>query len=286
MDEKEMKELFAMLEKQGMKPELCDIEIPFFDAKVPCGNPTVCYDDDEEYVRVPKSFLSLQREFITTITGESMCDVGLKEGDRVWIQCGTAVNDGDVVLASIDGEVTIKGYFKDKNGRRWLLPKSTNKKFKPIRLDGQANITIWGRVKERLDPTLRMSYAECEEIVRLATEAESMPNVISDDMVNVALRGIAEKVKSGRQWYAVFRKLVDRKVYGKNDIEPFCKRVCDLLPNHEHLPTTRELQRMAVQSFAKPVPLWNENNAPVKGKYYRDYVGIALRMDVLLGVSD
>lgn len=286
MDDNELKELFEKLEQMGMKPELCDTDIPFYDAKVPCGYPAMCYGDDEEYIKVPRSFLSLQREFITTISGESMCDAGLNEGDRVWIQCGVTVSDGDVVLASIDGEMTIKAYFMDKRGQHWLLPKSTNKKFKPIRLDDQHTVIIYGRIKELLEPAPRMSFSECDEIVRLATEDEPKPVVITEEMVDAALKGIAEKVKSGRQWYAVFRKLVDRKVYGKNDIEPFCNRVCDLLPNHEHLPTTRELQRMAVQSFAKPVPLWNENNAPVKGKYYRDYVGIALRMDVLLGVSD
>ena len=62
------------------------------------------------------------------------------------------------------------------------------------------------------------------------------------------------------------------------DYEAFCCRVRSLLPNHQHLPDAKELQRMAVLSFAKPVAMWVERDAPVTGKRFHDYMEIALGM--------
>ena len=54
--------------------------------------------------------------------------------------------------------------------------------------------------------------------------------------------------------------------------------------HHKALPIRAEMQRMAVQSFAKPVALWRAGNAPVQGKRYNDYLKIAQQMMRLLGV--
>lgn len=54
------------------------------------------------------------------------------------------------------------------------------------------------------------------------------------------------------------------------------------VPEHAHLPVRDEIVRMAVQSFKKPVAMWNELNAPVQGKRYKDYVKIAQKMQDLL----
>ena len=43
-----------------------------------------------------------------------------------------------------------------------------------------------------------------------------------------------------------------------------------------------EISRMAVQSFSKPVTMWTENDAPVRGNRFRDYLNIALTMGKLL----
>ena len=62
-----------------------------------------------------------------------------------------------------------------------------------------------------------------------------------------------------------------------------CPRVRRLLPEHGHLPVTKEVQRMAVQSFAKRVSMWRPDNAPVSGSRFQDYLSIALMMGRLLG---
>ena len=52
-----------------------------------------------------------------------------------------------------------------------------------------------------------------------------------------------------------------------------------LLPDHEHLPTAKELSRMAVQSFVKKIDLWDRNDAPVRGNRFDYYLRIARMTD-------
>ena len=55
-----------------------------------------------------------------------------------------------------------------------------------------------------------------------------------------------------------------------------------MVPEHKPLPTIVEMQRLAVQSFSKPVAMWRADNAPVKGKRFKDYLHIAQRTKALL----
>ena len=106
---------------------------------------------------------------------------------------------------------------------------------------------------------------------------------LSEKEVDNRIVMIGDMVKHARQWYAVFRAMVDYEVAAQNDIPAFCARVRRLLPNHGHLPDAKELSRIAVLSFSKPVAMWQPNNAPVSGSRYRDYLAIAYAMGSLLG---
>ena len=70
----------------------------------------------------------------------------------------------------------------------------------------------------------------------------------------------------------------------EGDFEGFCQRVKAEVPEHKNLPTRAEMQRMAVQSFKKPVVMWKALNAPVQGKRFNDYVKIAERVQELLEI--
>ena len=75
---------------------------------------------------------------------------------------------------------------------------------------------------------------------------------------------------------------VDGQLVVEGDFVGFCERVCSLLPEHKHLPTPRELARMAVQSFAKPVSMWVSADAPVQGSRFYDYLRIAKQTGEIL----
>jgi hypothetical protein len=100
--------------------------------------------------------------------------------------------------------------------------------------------------------------------------------------VSYTIREIAPLVKIARLWYAVYRIMADYNVVGEEEFDTFINKVVTEIPHHEHLPSKTELQRLAVQSFAKPIVLWDKNDAPVKGKPFEDYKRIGEKMIELL----
>lgn len=67
--------------------------------------------------------------YLLQVDGDSMIDAHIAPGDLVVAERTNVARDGDIVIAEVDGEWTMK-YFKQKLGRVWLEP--ANKKYKPI----------------------------------------------------------------------------------------------------------------------------------------------------------
>ena len=89
---------------------------------------------------------------------------------------------------------------------------------------------------------------------------------------------IGVQVQHARQWFAVYKGMVECKVHEAGDYKGFCSRVGRLLPDHGHLPDAKEVARMDVLSFAKPIAMWEESNAPVRGVRFRYYRSLARTM--------
>ncbi len=70
-----------------------------------------------------------EASYILRIKGDSMKDAGINEGDMVIVERGANYKDGDIVIADVDGQWTIK-YFRNRNGKVFLEP--ANEKYKPI----------------------------------------------------------------------------------------------------------------------------------------------------------
>ena len=79
---------------------------------------------DEFLIRRPEA------TFMLTVTGDSMIDAGIHPGDIVLLERGATPKPGDVVVAQVDDEWTLKYYRKDKDGVR-LDP--ANRKYPAIR---------------------------------------------------------------------------------------------------------------------------------------------------------
>jgi SOS regulatory protein LexA len=69
------------------------------------------------------------RTFLLEVKGDSMIDAHIEEGDIVVATRALDAKDGDIVIAEVDGEFTLK-YYKNEKGKKWLMP--ANKNFKPI----------------------------------------------------------------------------------------------------------------------------------------------------------
>lgn len=78
-----------------------------------------------------------QATYLLKVSGYSMKDLGIMPGDLVLAERGADARDGDIVIAEVDGEWTIKTLRK-QSGRVWLQP--ANSRFQPIYPQGQLNV--------------------------------------------------------------------------------------------------------------------------------------------------
>lgn len=85
-------------------------------------------------------FLIKKKEhtYILEVDGDSMIDAHIAKGDLVIVERTIKANDGDIVIAEVDGEWTMK-YLRQKNGKTWLEP--ANKNYKPIYPTGDLRIS-------------------------------------------------------------------------------------------------------------------------------------------------
>lgn len=122
------------LQQQGIvSPYMYEtVEIPLV-GSAPCGEPLLGESNIEEMIMVEKSKIkSGAKYFILHASGDSMNKAGINDGDLVLCRFSEKGETGDNVVALLGGEsVTIK-YYDKKDGRRILLPKSTNNIHKPI----------------------------------------------------------------------------------------------------------------------------------------------------------
>ena len=281
MNEKELQEILAQLKGCGVDAQLCNTPIPLSNNPVHCGLPADVGDVAiEDYVMLPKSLVGIYPEIFIPAIGDSMKDAGYEEGDRLRVRLGQLAQDGDNVLASIDNECTVKTLFHDDRGAAWLVPQ--NAEYDALQLSGLDNFQLLGVVVGVEKRTPRSSWTECARKVNQTKRKVEAAQKLEDWQVDVAIKTIGANVAHARQWYAVYRAMLDCHVMDENTYAVFCERVATLLPDHDHLPSPRELQRMAVLSFAKPIALWNERNAPVSGVRFRDYLAVARTMINLL----
>jgi hypothetical protein len=270
--------MLRYFEQAGYEVEWCDTPIPCFENTVQAGIPTELGDITRgDYVMVPKSLVSSGALFCVRVKGDSMMDCGIYESDMLHVQITeglSGIRDGDVVVAEVDGGITVKTFFRDEQGEVWLLPR--NEKYLPIHLTEGMNVRILGKVREIRREAPHTSTAEMLKIMRRAVRQEVAPP--SDRAVRSALLRIAERVKNRRQWFAVYRALVDKGSLCMGDYSNFVELVERTVPEHPHLPTIDQLQRMSILSFRKRLSLWDRNDAPVQGARFDEYYAIAMEM--------
>ncbi|MAI59502.1 MAG: repressor LexA [Rickettsiales bacterium] len=116
-------------------------DLPFL-GRIAAGNPIEAITESFEYISVPNYLVNNKDEHFTLeVTGDSMIDAGIYDGDIVVIRKTEVANSGDIVVALIDqNEVTLKRFRSFKNSKA-LEP--ANKNYK-IRLFGEDRVKIQG----------------------------------------------------------------------------------------------------------------------------------------------
>lgn len=122
------------------------VSLPLYSSKVSAGFPSPAEDHVETRLD-PSEFLIDQKDstFFVTIQGYSMIDVGLLPGDKAVIDRSKNAAIGDIVLAIVNGEFTIKilgRHAKTKAPR--LLPANSTGTYSPIEITEEMNFEIWG----------------------------------------------------------------------------------------------------------------------------------------------
>lgn len=123
------------------------IKLPLYTSKVSAGFPSPAEEHVEKRLD-PSEFLIDQKDatFFVTIQGYSMMDVGLLPGDKAVVDRSKQASIGDIVLAVLDGEFTIKTLARKKDGSPRLLPANSTGDYSPIEITETMNFEIWGVV--------------------------------------------------------------------------------------------------------------------------------------------
>ena len=267
------KEAFLLMEEQGWQPMPCDTPVPVYDVPASCGLPTPVGNETNDVTMLPKDFVNSMDAFVIRAKGDSMIGANIIDGDFALVDKTAQVYDSDIVVALIDGECVLKCYCTDDDGQTWLAPRNDAYDAIPVR-EGQ-DLFIFGVVTEVWRKSPRVTHRECIDVVNRTKRRARKPKEVCLNEVQAAIRDIAPKVAYGRQWFAVYRVLADRKLVGKGCFEAFCRLVAEAVPEHPKLPTAKELGRMNVYCFAKPLGQWSADNAPVTGSRYSEYEQIA-----------
>jgi repressor LexA len=98
--------------------------------QVAAGEPLLAEENIEDYVEVPEAIGGEDSDYVLKVKGDSMCDAGILEGDYVVVKSSERADNGEIVVALLGDEATVKRYFKEKDRIR-LQPE--NKAYKPIR---------------------------------------------------------------------------------------------------------------------------------------------------------
>src|SRR6185295_4899529 len=96
-------------------------------------------------ISVPRDFLGRERLFALRVRGDSMIGEQIREGDCIIVESRQTANNGDMVVALVDGsDATVKRFYKERDQIR-LEP--ANPRYKPIMVSPANRVTIQGVVK-------------------------------------------------------------------------------------------------------------------------------------------
>ena len=101
---------------------------------VPCGSPQYEEENIEEYVSLPTAIFGKGDFFILRASGQSMIEAGIDDGDLVVVRKQVEANEGDIVVALVDNQNTLKRYYRD-NANKKIILHPENKTMKDIIVD-------------------------------------------------------------------------------------------------------------------------------------------------------
>lgn len=93
--------------------------------KITAGAPITAIENIEEYVPIPSNMFKSNDLFMLSVSGESMIEAGILDGDVIIVNRQNYAENGDIVVALMENEATVKRFFK-KEGYYILRPENKN----------------------------------------------------------------------------------------------------------------------------------------------------------------
>jgi repressor LexA len=118
-------------------------QVPLF-GKIAAGTPIAAIQHEQDMLSMPMSMLGMQPCYALTIEGDSMVNAGIMDGDIVIIEKCDRANDGDIVVALVDGEEATLKRLRREVGSIVLMPE--NDSYEPIRLTPD-RVRIQGKLR-------------------------------------------------------------------------------------------------------------------------------------------
>ncbi len=97
--------------------------------RIAAGSPILALENIEDFLGIDKGFFGTEKIFAVQVKGDSMVDAHIQDGDYVIFKMQDQAQNGDIVAALIDDEVTLKYFYRLKHQIRL---KSANSKYPPL----------------------------------------------------------------------------------------------------------------------------------------------------------
>ncbi|BDQ03970.1 transcriptional repressor LexA [Ignavibacterium sp.] len=119
------------------------ISIPVV-GRVAAGSPILSEENLDGTIAIDSNFFGNSKNcFAFKVSGDSMINAGIFDGDLVIVNPNEKVSQHDIVVARVDDEITVKNYEK-KNDKVFLIPQ--NEKYEPIIVTEKNNFSLVGKV--------------------------------------------------------------------------------------------------------------------------------------------
>ncbi len=115
------------------------VNVPLL-GRVAAGQPLLAVENIESYLPVPAEYIPKGESCMLKVTGESMVNAGIFDGDNILVQCQPTAENGDMVVALVDDSATVKTFYKE-DGHYRLQPE--NDSMDPIIVE---ECTVLGKV--------------------------------------------------------------------------------------------------------------------------------------------
>ena len=90
------------------------VDVPVI-GKITAGQPILAVENVTDTFPIPIDFVGNSESFMLTVRGESMIEAGILDGDYILVKKQNTANNGEIVVALIEDEATVKTFYKEKD---------------------------------------------------------------------------------------------------------------------------------------------------------------------------